>query len=79
MKLEEAIRKRINELVEENKTTLTALSLNSNLTPSTVFDIMSGKIKHPQIITIKKLCSGANITLKEFFDKDYFNGTEDVY
>ena len=79
MKLEEAIRKRINELVVENKTTLTALSLNSNLTPSTVFDIMSGKIKHPQIITIKKLCSGANITLKEFFARDYFNDNEDIY
>lgn len=79
MKLEEAIRKRINELVVENKTTLTALSLNSNLTPSTVFDIMSGKIKHPQIITIKKLCSGANITLEEFFARDYFNDNEDIY
>ena len=79
MKLDQAIRKRIDELVKKNNTTLTALSLNSNLTPSTIFDIMSGKIKHPQIITIKKICSGANITLKEFFDKDYFNDSVDVY
>ena len=54
MNLDEAIRKRINELVNDNKTTLTALSLNSNLTPSTIFDFMSGKSKCPKVITIKK-------------------------
>ena len=79
MNLDEALRKRINELVEENKTTLTALCLNSNLTPSTVFDFMSGKSKSPKIITIKKLCSGANITLEQFFNKSYFNSTEETY
>ncbi len=79
MNLDDAIRKRIIELVEKNKTTLTALCLNSNLTPSTVFDFMSGKSKCPKVITIKKLCAGANITLKEFFSCEYFNGTEDVY
>ena len=30
---------------------------------------MSGKSKCPKVITIKKLCSGANITLKEFLQK----------
>ena len=79
MNIDEAIRKRINEIVESNKTTLTALSLNSNLTPSTIFDFMSGKSKCPKVITIKKICSGADITLEEFFARDYFNGTEDVY
>lgn len=79
MNLDEAIRTRINELVDENKTTITALCLNSNLTPSTVFDFMSGKSKCPKVITIKKLCAGANITLEQFFARDYFNNTEDVY
>ena len=79
MNIDEAIRKRINEIVETNKTTLTTLSLNSKLTPSTIFDFMSGKSKCPKIITIKKVCLGANITLAEFFARDYFNGSEDVY
>ena len=78
MNLDEAIRKRINELVEVNKTTLTSLCLNSNLTPSTVFDFMYGKSISPKIITIKKICLGANITLKEFFNRDYFDSTDDV-
>lgn len=79
MTLSEAIKTRILELVEENKTTLTALCLESNLTPSTLFDFMSGKSKCPSILTIKKICSGSNITLAEFFSKEYFNTTEDVY
>lgn len=78
MNLNEAIKKRIAELVEEKHTTLTALCLNSNLTPSTVFDFMAGKSQYPKAITIKKLCMGANITLQEFFNRDYFNDTTDL-
>lgn len=79
MNIDDATRKRIQELVEDNKTTLTALCLNSNLTPSTVFDFMSGKSKFPKVITIKKLCAGAGITLSEFFNRDYFDDNEEVY
>lgn len=79
MNIDEALRKRINELVEINKTTLTSLCLNSNLTPSTIFDFMSGKSKCPKVITIIKICSGANITLQEFFARDYFDNIDDVY
>ncbi len=79
MVLDEAIRKRINEILEENKISLTSLCLNSNLTPSTIFDFMNHKIKSPTIITIKKICAGANITLEKFFARDYFNDNSDVY
>lgn len=78
MKINDAIRQRIKELVDDNKTTLTALCLNSNLTPSTIFDFMAGKSQCPKVSTIKKLCFGAGITLREFFDKDYFDD-DDVY
>ena len=40
---------------------------------------MSGKSKCLKVISIKKLCFGANITLEEFFSREYFNGNEDVY
>lgn len=46
---------------------------------STIFDFMSGKSKCPKVITIKKICTGANITLKELFDREYFNSVDDVY
>lgn len=79
MNLDDAIRKRIKEIIKENKTNLTNLCLNSNLTPSTVFDFMYGKSKNPTIITIKKLCVGAKITLEDFFAKDYFNSIDEIY
>ena len=79
MKIDDAIKRRINELVETNNTTLTALCLNSNLTPSTLFDFMNGKSKCPKVITIKKICAGAGITLKEFFSPAYFDDMEEVY
>lgn len=79
MNLDEATRTRINEILEEKHTSLTSLCLNSNITPSTVFDFMSGKSKHPNSITIKKICVGAGITLKDFYDRDYFNDTDETY
>jgi len=79
MYLNEAIKTRINEILEEKKISLTNLCLASNITPSTIFDFMSGKSKYPTIITIKKLCVGAEITLEEFFARPYFNNSEDVY
>lgn len=78
MNLDEAIKLRINELLKEHNVTITALCLNSNLTPSTIFDFMAGKSKCPKVITIKKLCVGAGITLEEFFNREYFNSTDDV-
>lgn len=79
MKLDEAIRKRINELIKEKNTNLTNLCLSSNLTPSTMFDFMYGKTKSPKAITIKKICAGANITLAEFYNKEYFNDMSEVF
>ncbi len=79
MSLDEAIRKRIYEIIEERNITITALCLNSNLTPSTIFDFMSGKSKCPKVITIKKICTGANMTLEEFFARNYFNDIDDIY
>ena len=79
MNLDDAIRKRIRELVEQKKTTLSSLCLNSNITPSTIFDFMYGKSKCPKVITIKKLCAGAGITLSEFFNRDYFDNVEEIF
>ncbi|MBQ8444453.1 MAG: helix-turn-helix transcriptional regulator [Clostridia bacterium] len=78
MTLNEAIKKRILELVEERNISLTSLCLNSNLTPSTLFEFMYKKTKFPTIITIKKICYGAGITLEEFFSPSYFNDFDDV-
>lgn len=79
MNLDTAIKTRIQEIIENKQCSLTSLSLDANLTPSTLFDFMYGKSKYPQIITIAKVCKGAGITLKEFFNKPYFDNLEDIY
>lgn len=79
MNIDKAIKTRIYEILNEKGLSLTALCLNSNITPSTIFDFMSEKSKCPKVITIKKLCAGAGITLAEFFDREYFNDTDDIY
>ena len=78
MSIEDAIRTRIKELAEERGTTVSALCLDSLITPSTISDFMTRKSKCPKVVTIKKLCFGANITLREFFDRDYFDTVEDI-
>ena len=76
MTITEALRKRIQELADERQISLTNLCLNCALTPSTVFDFMYGKSKHPQISTINKICKGCGITLQQFFAKDYFDNID---
>ena len=78
MNLSEGIKKRINEFVKDKKS-LKAICLNSNITPSTVFDFMNGKSKYPNILTLKRLCIGLGITLTEFFNTDYFNEDDNIY
>lgn len=77
MNTQQAIVKRIKELVQEHNKTICDISLSGGITPSTIYDILSGKSKKAQVISIKRFCDGLGITLTEFFDKDYFNGIED--
>lgn len=77
MTTEQAVRTRINEIVTERQKSLTSLCLDAGITPSTVFDFMVGKSKCPKVSTLKKFCQGAGITLKEFFDRSYFDDEED--
>ncbi len=77
MTLNEALRKRVNELIVEKNINLTTLCLNSGLTPSTMFDFIYGNTKCPKVVTIQKICYGAEITLKDFFDREYFKNLEE--
>ncbi|MBR2052852.1 MAG: transcriptional regulator [Clostridia bacterium] len=77
--MEQPIKKRILEIVTQQGKSITAICLNGNLTPSTLFDFIEGKSHCPKVSTIKKFCAGAGITLSEFFAPEYFNDTDDVY
>ena len=77
MKLNDAIVKRINEICNEQGGNVCEIALNGGMSPSAIYDLMKGRTKCSKVSTIKAFCQGADITLSEFFDKEYFNDFED--
>lgn len=67
-----AVRNRILQLCEERKISINKLAKLSALPPSSVKNILYGKSQNPTIITIKMICDGFGITLKDFFDAPVF-------
>ena len=47
------------------------------MSPSAIYDLIKGRTKCSKVITVKRFCEGAEITLSEFFDRDYFNDLEE--
>lgn len=76
MNTQEAIRKRIDEIVEMKKKTICDISLAGGITPATIYSIMSGKSQKAHVISVKKFCEGCGMTLAEFFSPEYFNEPE---
>ena len=76
MTISQAVRKRIIELCKQNGTSVNALALDSGMTQSTLNDIVTGKTKNTGIVTLRKICAGLEIEVREFFDSTYFIGLE---
>ena len=70
------MRERIIELCNERNLTVNALSNISGVTQSTVNDIVNGTTYNAGIATIKKLCDGLEISVREFFDSELFDDLE---
>lgn len=69
---EESIILRINELCKTNCITYYELANRSNITLSTLMNIINGLVCNPTIRTVYRICMGFGITVQEFFDSDYF-------
>ncbi len=76
MYLSEAIRKRIENLVKENKTNGNNLALSSGIDRSTINRFLRKKNKSIKIETITLICQSLNMTLKDFFDDKLFDDVE---
>lgn len=76
MTAKEIIVRRINNLCAERDIALNELANRSGLTPSTIYSIMLPERKDISISTISKICDGLEITIKEFFNYDEFDNTE---
>ncbi|MBQ7374734.1 MAG: helix-turn-helix transcriptional regulator [Clostridia bacterium] len=76
MNTKEAIALRIIELCKEHDMAINALANSSGVSPSTVYSMLNEKSQNPGVVSIKKLCDGLDITLREFFDSPIFDDIE---
>ena len=76
MTAQEAVRNRILQLCGERNITINKLATLAALPPSSVKNILYGKSQNPKLLTIKLICDGLGITLRDFFDLEDFNAIE---
>ncbi|MGN0448237.1 MAG: helix-turn-helix domain-containing protein [Acutalibacteraceae bacterium] len=76
MDTRKAVANRLLELCEEKRLSVNALARLSAVPPSTLKNIINGGSKNAGIATIKKLCDGLEISLREFFDNNIFDNIE---
>lgn len=76
MGISDAVRCRLNELLEERNPTINGLSNLAGVTQSTANDFMKGVSSNIGIVTLKKLIDGLDITIAEFFDTELFRNLE---
>lgn len=76
MNTKEAVAKRILELCEERNIAVNALATTAGVSPSTVYSMLNEKSQNPGVVSLKKLCDGLEISLREFFDSNLFDDLE---
>lgn len=76
MNVGEATRLRIKELCKDKNITLNRLSTICGLTQSTLNNIASGRNNSTTVSTVKKICDGLEISIKDFFASDIFDNLE---
>ena len=76
MNAKQAIAERIIQLCGERDMTINALANLSGVAPSTIYSMLNEKSRNPGVVSLKKLCDGLEISLREFFDADLFDDLE---
>ncbi len=72
MKVNDAVKAKINKILFERNMTVNKLAVSSGLMQSTVDSILNGRSKNPTLGTISKICHGINMPLSEFFQDEVF-------
>lgn len=76
MNTKQAVAKRILALCDEKQIAVNALANLAGVPPSTVYSMLNEKSQNPGVVSLKKLCDGLEITLREFFDSPIFDALE---
>ena len=76
MNTKEAVAKRICELCEQKGMTINGIANISGVSPTTIYSMLNEKSQNPGVVSIKKICDGFEISLKEFFNSPIFDSLE---
>ena len=76
MTTKEAVAQRIIDLCAERNIAVNALANISGVAPSTIYSMLNTKSRNPGVVSIKKICDGLEISVREFFDCSLFDDTE---
>ena len=55
---------------------INALAGVSGVSPSTIYSMLNEKSQNPGVVSLKKLCDGLDISIRQFFDCDLFDDLE---
>ena len=76
MTTKEAVAQRIIDLCAERNIAVNALANISGVAPSTIYSMLNTKSQNPGVVSIKKICDGLEITVRQFIDSPLFDDTE---
>ena len=76
MSTKEAVAARIRELCGQRHMAINELANVAGIPPSTIYSMLNEKSKNPGVVTIKQICDGLEITVRQFFDSELFDETE---
>ena len=72
MNSKEAVAQRIQNLCAERGIAINALANCCRMPPTTIYSMLGAKSKNPDIVSIRKICDGLDIPLRDFFDDSLF-------
>lgn len=76
MNAKQAVAERILDLCKNRNIAVNTLANISGVAPSTIYSMLNEKSQNPGVVSIKKVCDGLEISLREFFDCDLFDDLE---
>ena len=76
MNIGTAVKLRILELCKEKNITVNKLATLCGITQSTLSNIVGGRNNSATISTIKKVCDGLNLHIRDFFASKLFDNLE---
>ena len=76
MTVKQALEKRIIQLCNQRNIAINSLANISGVSPSTIYSMLNEKSQNPGVVSIKKICDGLDISVREFFDCELFEDLE---